>query len=234
MKTEKEKVRASFKAALKCSLPVCVGFLFIAISYGFMMRSRGFSVIYPILMSMFIYAGSMEFVTVELLLTGFNPLHAFLLTLMVNARHLFYGISMLEKYKGTGWKKFYLIYGMCDETFSINCSITPPDNADRGWFMLFVTMLNHMYWVLGATIGALLGNVIHFNTTGIEFVMTSLFVVMLVNQWEENKDHRPAVIGIGCAALSLLIFGRDNFMIPAMAAIIVVLSIVEGKAVREK
>lgn len=234
MKAEKEKVRESFKAALKCSLPVCVGFLFIAISYGFMMRSRGFSVIYPILMSMFIYAGSMEFVTVELLLIGFNPLHAFLLTLMVNARHLFYGISMLEKYKGTGGKKFYLIYGMCDETFSINCSIIPPDNADRGWFMLFVTMLNHMYWVLGATIGALLGNVIHFNTTGIEFVMTSLFVVMLVNQWEENKVHRPAVIGIGCAALSLLIFGRDNFMIPAMAAIIVVLSIVEGKVVREK
>lgn len=234
MRVEKAKIRASFKSALTCSLPVCVGFLFIAISYGFMMRSRGFSVIYPIVMSAFIYAGSMEFVTVQLLLSAFNPLHAFILTLMVNARHLFYGISMLEKYKGMGWKKFYLIYGMCDETFSINCNVTPPENADRGWFMFFVTMFNHIYWVLGATLGSLLGSVVHFNTLGIDFIMTSLFVVMLVNQWEENKDHRYAVIGIGCAALSLLVFGKDNFMIPAMAAIILVLTLTGRKELHKK
>lgn len=148
-------------------------------------------------MSCFIFAGSMEFVTVELLLSAFNPLHAFLLTLMVNARHLFYGISMLGKFKNTGLKKLYLIYGMCDETFSINCTITPPEDVDRGWFMFLVTLLNQIYWVSGAALGALIGRMIHFNTKGIEFVMTALFAIMLTEQWEENKDHRPALIGLG-------------------------------------
>ena len=199
----------------------CIGFLFIAMSYGFLMRSRGFSVFYPMAMSAFIFAGSMEFVAVELLLSAYAPLHAFLLTLMVNARHLFYGISMLEKYKGMGWKKPYLIFGMCDETFSINCTVPPPEGVDRGWFMFFVTLLNQTYWVAGATLGALLGSVLHFDTTGIEFVMTALFTVMFVNQWEEAKDHRPALTGLGCAALCLTVFGSDGFMLPAMALIIV-------------
>ena len=153
--------KKAFRAALPYSLPICIGFLFIAMSYGFLMRSRGFSVFYPMAMSAFIFAGSMEFVAVELLLSAYAPLHAFLLTLMVNARHLFYGISMLEKYKGMGWKKPYLIFGMCDETFSINCTVTPPEGVDRGWFMFFVTLLNQTYWVAGATLGALLG----FSTT---------------------------------------------------------------------
>ena len=160
------KIKA-FKAALPYTLPICVGFLFLGMSYGFLMRSKGFSVWYPLFMSMFIFAGSMEFVTVNLLLSAFHPLSAFLLALMVNARHLFYGISMLDKYEHTGWKKFYLIYGMCDESFSINCTVTPPEDVDKGWFMFFVTLLNHLYWVCGATAGALLGYVIHFDTTGI-------------------------------------------------------------------
>ena len=156
--------RKAFKAALPYSLPICVGFLFIAVSYGFLMRSKGFPILYPVVMSSLIFAGSMEFVTVDLLLSAFHPWHALLLTLMVNARHLFYGIAMLDKYKGTGWKKPYLIFGMCDETFSINCTVTPPADVDKGWFMLFVTLLNHMYWVAGATLGAVLGSFIHFNT----------------------------------------------------------------------
>lgn len=221
--------RKAFKAALPYSLPICVGFLFMAISYGILMRSKGFPAIYPIVMSAVIFAGSMEFVTVELLLSAFNPLHAFLLTLMVNARHLFYGISMLSKYHGMGWKKFYLIFGMCDETFSINCSVDPPEGVDRGWFMFFVTLLNHFYWVLGAALGALAGSFIKFNTAGIEFVMTALFTVMLVNQWEQRKNRRPALVGLGCTLLCLLLFGADNFMIPAMAAVIAVLTLMRGK-----
>lgn len=212
--------KKAFKAALPYTLPICVGFLFLGMSYGFLMRSKGFSFIYPMLMSLFIFAGSMEFLTVNLLLSAFNPLYAFFLTLMVNARHLFYGISMLEKYKNTGWKKFYLIYGMCDESFTINCTVTPPPEVDKGWFMFFVTLLNHLYWVTGATLGALLGYVVHFDTTGIEFVMTALFVVMFINQWEENREHGPALIGLGCSLLCLLLFGADNFILPAMALII--------------
>lgn len=217
--------RKAFQAALPHTIPIAVGFLFLGMSYGFLMRSKGFSVFYPMFMSFFIFAGSMEFVTVHLLLSAFQPFYAFFLALMVNARHLFYGISMLEKYKNTGWKKPYLIYGMCDESFTVNCTVTPPPDVDRGWFMLFVTLLNQMYWVAGATMGALLGYVIHFDTTGIEFVMTALFVVMFFNQWEESKDHRPALIGLGCSLLCLLVFGSQGFILPAMALIILCFSI---------
>lgn len=212
--------RKAFKAALPYTLPICIGFLFLGMSYGFLMRSKGFSFLYPMFMSMFIFAGSMEFVTVELLLSAFHPVHALVLALMVNARHLFYGISMLSKYQNVGIKKFYLIYGMCDESFSINCTVSPED-ADQGWFMFFITLLNHIYWVTGATLGALLGYVIHFDTTGIEFVMTALFVVMFLNQWEEKKQHSFALTGVICSLLCLLIFGNENFILPAMALIIV-------------
>lgn len=212
--------KKAFRAAFPHTLPIAVGFLFLGMSYGFLMRSKGFSFLYPLFMSLFIFAGSMEFVTVDLLLSAFNPLYAFFLTLMVNARHLFYGISMLGKYKNVGWKKFYLIFGMCDESFTINCAVTPPEGIDKGWFMFFVTLLNQTYWVTGATLGALLGYVIHFDTTGIEFVMTALFVVMFINQWEETKDHRSALIGVFCSLVCLLIFGSDRFILPAMASII--------------
>lgn len=211
----------ALRAALPYTLPICIGFLFLGISYGFLMGSYGFSFVYPMLMSLFIFAGSMEFVTANLLLLPvFQPLHAFLLTLMVNARHLFYGLSLLEKFKGLGWKKPYLIFGLCDETFSIHCAITPPEGVDQGWFMFFTTLLNQLYWVTGATLGGLLGQVIRFDTTGIEFVMTALFVVMFLSQWEEHKDHRPALIGVGCTLLCLVILGSEHFLLPAMALII--------------
>lgn len=227
------KIKA-FKAALPCTIPICIGFLFLGMSYGFLMRSKGFSFIYPMLMSFFIFAGSMEFVTVNLLLSAFNPIYAFFLTLMVNARHLFYGISMLEKYKNVGWKKPYLIYGMCDESFTINCTMTPPQDVDKGWFMFFVTLLNQIYWVSGATLGAILGYIVHFDTTGIEFVMTALFVVMFINQWEETKNHRSAMIGLGCSLLCLLLFGAGNFIIPAMVLIILCFTLIRKKDKKEK
>lgn len=216
--------RKAFQSALPYTLPIAVGFLFLGMSYGYFMRSKGFSFLYPMLMSFFIFAGSMEFVTVNLLLSAFNPLYAFCLTLMVNARHLFYGISMLDKYKNVGWKKFYLIYGMCDESFSINCTVTLPLDVDRGWFMFFVTLLNQAYWVLGATLGAILGYLIQFNTRGIEFVMTALFVVMFINQWEEEVDHRSALIGLLCSFLCLLTFGSQYFLLPTMGLIILCLT----------
>lgn len=222
--------KKAFQAAFPYTLPICVGFLFLGMSYGFMMRSKGFSFLYPLFMSIFIFAGSMEFVTVNLLLSAFHPLSAFFLALMVNARHLFYGISMLGKYKNVGWKKFYLIYGMCDETFSVNCTAKIPEDVDKGWFMFFVTLLNQIYWVGGATLGALLGYVIHFDTTGIEFVMTALFVVMFLNQWEEKgADHKAALMGVGASLLCLLVFGGQNFILPAMALIIVCFLLAEKR-----
>lgn len=141
---------------------------------------------------------------------------------------------MLERYKNVGWKKFYLIYGMCDESFTINCSVTPPPGVDKGWFMFFVTLLNQMYWVSGATLGALLGYVIRFDTKGIEFVMTALFVVMFLNQWEESRDHRSALTGIGCSFLCLLIFGSGQFVLPAMGLMILCVTLGRKKEDREK
>lgn len=223
----------AFKAALPYTLPICIGFLFLGMSYGFLMRSKGFSFVYPMLMSFFIFAGSMEFVTVNLLLSAFNPLYAFFLTLMVNARHLFYGISMLERYKNVGWKKPYLIFGMCDESFTINYTVLPPQDIDKGWFMFFVTMLNQIYWVSGATLGALLGYVIHFDTTGIEFVMTALFVVMFIEQWEKTDHHRSALTGLACSLLCLLLFGSENFILPAMALIILCFTLDRKKLHKE-
>lgn len=224
----------AFKAALPYTIPICIGFLFLGMSYGFLMRSKGFSFIYPMLMSFFIFAGSMEFVTANLLLSAFDPIYAFFLTLMVNARHLFYGISMLEKYKNVGWKKFYLIFGMCDESFTVNCTVTPPSDVDKGWFMFFVTMLNQIYWVSGATLGALLGYIIHFDTKGIEFVMTALFVVMFINQWEEKNTHKSALIGLGCSIICLLIFGSERFILPAMVLIILCFTLNRRNNKKEK
>ena len=219
------QLQKALQAAFPYTIPIFASFWFLGLTYGIFMHVCGFSFWYPMLMSLLIFAGSAEFVAAQMLLGAFNPLQALAMTLMINARHLFYGISMLEKYKNTGWKKIYLIYGMCDESFSINCTIQPPPDVDKGWFLFFVTLLNQIYWVSGATLGALLGYVIHFDTTGIEFVMTALFVVMFINQWEESKDHRPALTGLGCSLLCLLVFGSQSFILPAMALIILCFSI---------
>ncbi|MMZ57656.1 AzlC protein [compost metagenome] len=144
---------------------------------------------------------------------------------MVNARHLFYGISMLDKYKETGKKKFYLIYGLCDESFSINCTIDAPMNVDKGWFMFFVTLLNHSYWVIGAAIGGIFGSLVQFNTEGLDFVMTALFVVIFIEQWMKEKKHHSALVGLGLSTVSLIIFGGNNFIIPAMLAILGILTV---------
>lgn len=150
------------------------------------------------LMSLAIFAGSVEFVAVNMLLGAFHPLQAFAMTLMINARHLFYGISTLDRYKGTGWKKFYLIFGMCDESFSINYTAEIPETVDRGWFMFFVTLLNHFYWFSGATLGGMFGSLIHFNTEGLDFVMTAMFVVIFMDQWLKDKNIPAHCWELGC------------------------------------
>jgi 4-azaleucine resistance transporter AzlC len=148
------------------------------------------------------------------------------MTLMINARHLFYGISMLDKYKGTGLKKFYLIFGMCDESFSINYTAKIPDDVDRGWFMFFVTLLNHIYWFTGATLGGIFGSLIQFDTEGLEFVMTAMFVVIFLEQWLKEKRHTSALLGLGLSLICLIAFGADGFIIPAMLAILGVLTLI--------
>lgn len=213
--------RKALKAAFPHTVPICLGFLMLGISYGFLMKNEGFSFVYPMLMSLFIFAGSMEFIAVHLLLSPFDPVHTFFLTLMVNARHFFYGITMLEKYKNCGKKKWYLIFGMCDESYSINSTVLPPAAVDRGWFMFFVTFLNHIYWVVGATLGGILGAAVCFNTKGLDFMMTALFVVMLINQWGEMKKRLPVLVGLACSFSCLYIFGPQGFMLPALFFVVI-------------
>ena len=222
---KKKELKKAFKAAFLHTIPIMTGFLFLGMTYGIYMNVSGFSFLYPMLMSMTIFAGSMEFVTVNMLLGAFHPLEALTMTLMINARHLFYGISMLDKYKSTGLKKLYLIFGMCDESFSINYTADIPKDVDKGWFMTWVTLLNHSYWVLGATLGGIFGSFIHFNTEGIEFVMTALFVVIFLEQWLKEKNHVNAITGLMISVLCLVLFGRDNFIIPSMLGILGVLTL---------
>jgi len=220
---KRNQIWVAFRAAFPYTVPILAGFVFLGIAYGIFMNSLGFSAIYPILMSLFIFAGSMEFVAATLLLITFGPINALVLTLMVNARHLFYGISMLDKYRGIGKKKLYMIYGLCDESFAINSTVNIPNFVDKGWFMFFVTLLNHFYWVIGSAMGGIFGSYVKFNTEGLEFVMTSLFVVIFIEQWMKEKKHHSAVLGLGLSTISLLIFGGTHFIIPAMIAILGVL-----------
>ena len=223
-----ERQLRALRAAFPYTIPIFAGFWFLGMTYGIYMNVSGFSFVYPMLMSLTIFAGSVEFVTVNLLLGSFNPLQALLLTLMINARHLFYGLSMLDRFRGLGWKKLYLIYGMCDESFSINYTAQIPEGVDRGWFYFFVTLLNHFYWFSGSTLGGIFGGLIQFDTEGLDFVMTAMFVVIFLEQWLKDQNHTSALAGIGASVACLILFGADDFMIPAMLAILGVLTLLRG------
>lgn len=221
MRSRSTELRRALRAAFPHTIPIFAGYCFLGMSYGILMKTSGFPIWYPILTSLVVFAGSMEFVTVNLLLGAFDLLQAFTMALMLNARHLFYGLSMLEKYRGTGKKKLYLIFGLTDETFSVNCAITPPADVDRSWFYFFITLLDHSYWVLGATLGSIFGTLLQFNTEGLDFVMTALFVVIFLEHLLKNEDKRSALLGMVISIACLLIFGSDGFMIPAMVLILI-------------
>lgn len=222
-------IRQALAAAFPYTIPIFAGFWFLGITYGIYMNVSGFSFWYPMLMALVIFAGSVEFITVNMLLNPFNPLQALAMALMINARHLFYGISMLDRYKNAGWKKFYLIFGMCDESFSINYSVKIPEGIDRFWFMFFVTLLNHLYWVSGATLGGLLGSVITFSTEGLSFAMTALLVIIFLEQWLKDSVHISELLGLGISLLCLIIFGADGFIIPSMLLLLALLTLLRRR-----
>ena len=192
----KNKIIEALKVAFPHTIPIFAAFWCLGLSYGIYMYHLGFSAWYPSLMSLLIFAGSVEFVAGNMLLGAFDPIQALLLTIMINARHLFYGLAMLEPFRNTGFKKVYLIFGMCDESFSINSSAEVPDGVDRGWFMFFVTLLNHLYWFSGATIGGLLGNLLSIKVEGIEFVMVAMFVVIFMESFKKKNQKLSSIIGL--------------------------------------
>ncbi|MCL2367289.1 MAG: AzlC family ABC transporter permease [Oscillospiraceae bacterium] len=223
---------AAMKAAFPHTIPILTGFAFLGMAYGILMSSRGFGWPWILLTSSVVFAGALQFVGISLLTSLFDPIYAFLIAIAVNARHLFYGISLLGKYGDTGKIKPYLIFATCDETFSILVSTESPPQIDRRAFMFSVALLNQSYWVLGSVIGGLIGPLLTFDTYGIDFVMTAFFVVIFINQWQSNKRHSPALIGLGAALVSLVIFGADRFIIPAMALIIVCLTVFRKRLAR--
>ena len=218
---------AALRAAFPYTIPIMAGYVFLGMTYGVYMVQSGFDFWYPMLTSVVVFGGSLEFMIVTLLLSPFNPIQAFMVALMIQARHLFYGVTMLERYRNVGRKKPYMIFGLSDETFSIVCSVDAPGEVSRSWFMFFVTLLDQCYWICGCTLGALFGMLIRFNTQGLDFSMTALFVVIFVEQWKKDRQHISAMLGLGLSVLSLLIFGPDNFLIPAMIAILAGLALLQ-------
>ena len=222
------------KAAFPYTLPLLAGFLFLSIAYSILMRSMGFAPWYPIVMSIFIFAGAMQFVALNLLTAAFAPIGVLVLTLMVNARHIFYGLSMLDVYRNTGKKKWYLIFALCDETFSINCTVPVPEEIDRGKFYFFVTLFNYSYWQVGTILGALFGQFFTFDTQGIEFMMTALFLVIFVNQLMREKNHISSCMGLVISILCLIFFGKDQFILASMAGLLLLLTLMRRPIEREE
>ncbi|MEE0956272.1 MAG: AzlC family ABC transporter permease [Eubacterium sp.] len=258
-KAGRTKCIRALKACFPLTIPVLTGYVFLGITYGLLMVSAGFPRWLPTVTALIIYTGSMEFLMVEILASSFHPLSAAATAFMVGARHLFYGISMLDKYKGMGWKKFYLVYTTSDETFAVNYSAEVPEDVDRGWFYLWVSFLDQMYWVIGTTLGALFGALISFPTEGLDFVMTAMFLVIFMNQWVKDtaeykmreqignvrkgqikssgircffRAHISEFTGLGASFVCLLIFGPDRFIIPSMISILLILAAMRKKLER--
>lgn len=211
--------RLTLKTALIDTLPVMTGYIFLGFGFGIIMQQNGFGAWWSLAMSVFIFAGSMQYVGVGLLTAGADLMTAAMATLVVNARHLFYGISMIDAYKGTGRKKPYLIFGLTDETYSLVSREQLPEGIDRHLYFLAVTLFDQCYWVTGSVLGSLAGSLLPMNFEGIDFALTALFVTIFVEQWLSTKNHLPAVVGLGAALVCLLVFGPDTFLIPSMILI---------------
>ena len=226
MKAENKSI---LQKAFTATLPIMAGYLVLGLGFGIILKSKGYGAIWAFAMSTVIYAGSMQYLAIDLICGGAGLLTTALTTLMVNARHLFYGISMVEKYKNAGKAKPYLIYALSDETYSLVCVDMDMEEGERNKFCLFVTALDQFYWVLGSVLGSLLGAVIRFNTEGMDFALTALFVTVFVEQWLSTRDHAAAIVGVGASVICLVIFGSGSFLIPSMVAITLALTLMRKR-----
>lgn len=227
--------KTALKAAFRDTLPVMTGYLFLGIGFGVLMHRNGYGVWWSMLMGLFVYAGSAQYMVADLLANKASVISVAVSVLLLNARHLFYGISMLDSYKGAGKKKPYLIFSLTDETYSLVTQSQPPEGVSRHGYCFLVSLLDHIYWVAGCTLGGILGAALPFNSEGLEFVLTALFVTIFVEQWLSTKNHLPALIGAASTALCLLIFGKEIFLIPSMVLIALLLTVSRksgGRAVK--
>ena len=221
--------RPALRAAFPHTVPVLTGFLTLGIAYGVLMQTKGFGVGWSVLMSAVAFGGSMQFVAITLLTTAFDPLQALLLSILVNARHIFYGLSVLEQYKGMGKLRAFLIYTLCDETFSLVCSVEPPEDVAHKPFYFWISLLDYSYWILGTFLGGIAGNLIKFDTTGLDFALTALFAVLFLEQIRKPENRAPGFLGMGATLLCVLtvgqLFGQDNIVIPSMLLILAILTL---------
>lgn len=215
----------ALKAAFPHTIPVMAGYVCLGIGFGILLENTGHSFLWAFAMAQFVFAGSMQYAAIGLITGGASLFMTAFMTLVIQIRHLFYGLSMIEKYKDTGKLKPYLIHGLTDETYSLVCSCSPPEDVEPKWFYFFITALDHVYWIVGCTLGGLMGSAITFDTTGIDFAMTALFIVICTDQWLSAKDHQPALIGLIATAVCLFFFGADNFIIPSLLVITLLLTL---------
>lgn len=226
--------RKAFKALFLDTVPVLTGYLFLGIGFGILLSEKaGLGIGWSLSMALFILAGSAQYLAVSMIADHASIISVAIATLLVNARHIFYSISMIEPYKGTQKKKFYMIFSLTDETYSLVTQNTPPEGMSRHSYCFWVSLLNHTYWFIGCGLGSLLGSALPISFEGVEFVLTALFVTMFVEQWLTHKNHLPAIIGVGSTVLCLALFGKDVFLIPSMAIIAALLT-VTGKTGRRK
>ena len=215
--------RTSLRAAFPLTVPVLMGYLAIGMAFGLMLQSAGYGVGWAALMSLTIYAGSGQYLGVSLLAMGAPLTQVALLTLVINMRHMVYGLSMLEKFRGMGARKLYMIFSLTDETYALLSSAVPPRGVDPRRFYFSVAVLDHSYWVIGSVLGSVAGALLGFDTTGVDFAMTALFLVIAVNQWRSYPSHLPALLGAALTAVSLALVGPDNMLLPALGAMLLAL-----------
>lgn len=222
--------KSAFSAALRDTVPVLTGYLFLGAGFGILMSENGFPIGWSIFMAIVVFAGSGQYLAVGLLASRAGYVNIAIATLLVNARHLFYGISLVDTYKNTGLKKIYMIFGLTDETYSLVTQAKKDPDINHGNYCFFVTALDHLYWITGCTLGSILGATLPISFEGVDFVLTALFVTMFVEQWLSSTNHLPALIGLGSTILCLLIFGSEYFLIPAMVLIALLLILARAKA----
>ncbi|MEZ0537749.1 AzlC family ABC transporter permease [Caldicellulosiruptoraceae bacterium PP1] len=221
------------KAAFPVTIPVMLGYISVGIAFGLLFEKSGYNFLWAILMSLTVYAGSMQFIAINLLTSRLGLIQIALMTLFVNIRHVFYGLSFIDKFKVMGKKKNYMIFSLTDETYSLLCSSKVPEGIDSNLFFFCIALLNQIYWIIGTLIGSIAGSLITFNTKGIDFAMVALFVVIFIEQWFTYKTHIPVIIGIACTIISLLIFGSNNMILPSMIFITLVLIIFKKQIDRD-
>ncbi|MEE1314594.1 MAG: AzlC family ABC transporter permease [Faecalimonas sp.] len=217
--------KKAFRKAFPYTIPVLTGYLFIGTAFGVMYAEKGYSFLWAILMSALVFAGSGQYLAVNFFVPGVSFLQVIFLTFMVNVRHVFYGISLVERFNRFGKLRWYMIFGLTDETYSLLCTTKVPEGVEEEKFLFAITLLDHSYWILGSAIGAIAKTLLPISSEGIEFAMTALFVVIFIEQWMEKKNRIPAVIGVVCAAIGVLVFGADNFVLPTMLCILLLLFI---------